>query len=349
MTDSNQRQEQLQCCIDGLLLSSHTAEWSAHLPFHVERVVGPNNNTILAKSGCCPDILKYLGSEFRGCKVYFPTTLYNPSNGFSTLGARTVTPTDWDRLRVDLSRATMQNGGYHLISNGYTLPNSRKLLCQHGRCYQKNRSYNGPGRQPDAGGLYRKSSFVDDRRKNSRGPNGTKMARRTKTGRQVTRDSLCQFRLTIKRDDTGFYLHNTGRSPPKHRSHPQLDANQVPTQSRLLPTEVLDTIHALNSVNACTGIGRDVALKKYNTVMSLQQLRYLQGFSSPSFEEGIDNGGYHGKVTPILMEALRNVEATLNAIEFEGVAYLWATLFHAMRKHTNVEKHRMVDGGLTDS
>lgn len=293
---SNQRQDDLQNLIDHLLESA-CKDWSAPLPFHIESVVGPLGNEVLSTPGLCPDILQYLGPSFLGCKVFFSKSVYNPSNGF-TIGSKGEAATSWDQLRKDLCRATLKHGGFLLISNGYSdassSAGSRKLICQHAKNYQKKtRSCNKPG-QHQSNDLvvanYRISSFVNDRKKNSRGPSGSKMARRTNTVRPLSSctSSLgtrtnCRFRIIIKCEkDKGFYLHNTRRSTsiPIHTNHVRLDADQKTIPTRLLSPEILDTVRTLNSVHACKGIGRDVALKKHNTILSLQQIRYLQGFTT---------------------------------------------------------------------
>ena len=169
--------EQLQNVIDKLELSLYD-EWTSPLPFPIERIVGPNDNVIGGSLMVVnPDILQYLAPSFSGCRMYFSKHDYNPANGFKSSDRSPNTATDWDRLRTDLCRATYQYGGFHLISNGYSKggkSKSRKLVCKQSRRYIKSTKHDGPGHEAEGVDCYRESSFVNDRKKNSRGVEGLK-------------------------------------------------------------------------------------------------------------------------------------------------------------------------------
>ena len=107
--------------------------------------------------------------------------------------------------------------GFNLICNGSTAVGyDRVLKCSH---------YNPQDKQQqtaDRTGDYRKSSLNNDRRANTRGPEGKSTKRRTTSAKATCPADCCRFRHTMKFDPylNTFYLDlNRTKYSRQHTNH----------------------------------------------------------------------------------------------------------------------------------
>lgn len=168
--------------------------WHAPIPFPISRLVLDHKLVVIDTPTDLADILNppiHPSLIWNTCQIYFSREHFDPSTAYD------VTNSSFLLLSQQLSMVCLKSG-FCLVSSGCTKKGAtnRRILCQQGRIYKAQTSPDTT--DPEAETVkFRKSSFIDDRRLNSRS-NGKKLPRRTATVRPLITDCKCSFSLTIK-------------------------------------------------------------------------------------------------------------------------------------------------------
>ena len=118
---------------------------------------------------------------------------------------------------------------------------------------------------------YRSSDIVNDKR-NSRGPSGKSMIRRTTS---VVRDHSCPFGFTVRWDHIGFYVSLEKSSGcPLHQYHAPSD-NVFSVRTRLLADDERETLDHLAASCCTTGVGGSYIRSKLGRYMSKGKVAYI--------------------------------------------------------------------------
>ena len=257
--------------VDSLLQEKVVNPWHAPIPFPVSRITIDNKVTVVDNPYLCEDILN--PSVLKCCKgttsqVFFCPQTYSPQYAF------TKDSTDsFSKLSRDLCKACFDQG-FQIISDGSTGKGraNRRFKCQQGKIY------NGAKLKNNTETNFRKSSFIDDTRLNSRA-NGNSLPRRTSTLRPTESSCRCSFEFTIKVSDEGFYIElRTGRDM-NHYNHRcvVLLPGKLGLTKRILSEKQLALIDSINASNCTAAVARNAIFGNDKLLLSLDQVLYLRG------------------------------------------------------------------------
>jgi hypothetical protein len=238
-------------------------------------------------------------------------------------------PPDFLTLKKDIERAALEqhneNGSmqFPLFSNGASggVANTRRFRCAASinRVNTKRQTALAIKRH-ELKHTYRQSDIINDR-KNSRGPTGKSMIRRTNS---VVSDKSCTFGFTLRWDEIGFYisLEKLGGCP-FHRYHaPSNNAYSIPT--RFLADDERQTLNHLAASCCNTGVGGAYIRSKLGRYMSKGKVAYVYSQSKPERLGIVDNDDSSPKSE--YDHLTRYFEST------KEIAYtvLWDVIPHAM-------------------
>jgi hypothetical protein len=189
-------------------------------------------------------------------------------------------PPDFLILKKDIENAALQedkeNGGsqFPLFSNGGSggCKYTRRFHCA--ACINRmntKKHIAQTKKREELKHTYRHSDIINDRR-NSRGPGGKSMIRRTTS---VVSNKSCTFGFTVRWDDIGFYVSLEKKSGcPFHCYHaPSNNAYPIPT--RLLSDDERQTLDHLAASCCTTGVGGAYIRSKLGRFMSKAKVAYL--------------------------------------------------------------------------
>lgn len=181
-------------------------EWSSPLYF-------PDDN------GEMRDITQFSYKQYKRTVIhgaqherhYFCKTKYPTEGGLSGEGFK--------KLSLDIQRAAVLSG-FTIYKNGK--PPISYLGIENAQQYSCCRSlrYKSQQKKSTVGTPYRVRTTVNDRR-NSRGPEGIKMCRRTSSKRPLDASHVCKYKFFVHYDINGFYVV-PGIGNTSHRHHSKL-------------------------------------------------------------------------------------------------------------------------------
>lgn len=262
---------QLQDALDTALIDLNS--WTVGIPFSVRYP------TPFSSEEDHEDILAFLDIKYSGQKIYFSSKYNHAPISFvkEHIG--------WKQLLNDLERQGMQASGLNLVGNGGGV--QRRVI----KCGQGFRRYQGTKQQEQHSPSklkYRHETIHGDR-KNSRGATGKMMPRKSRTKRALDNSCLCPFVFTIKFDEFGFYMLG-GYGEARHRNHPKLCKRECSVPTRLICPNEKDILISLGVAKANDGVGRNVHFSRSGYVIPRSQVRYINGFRSPSNDDpDLDN------------------------------------------------------------
>ena len=120
---------------------------------------------------------------------------------------------------------------------------------------------------------YRVTKSCNDRL-NSRGPEGRKMNRRSRTSRPDKKDKCCPFFICIAYDCNGFFVKNS-LGCPSHFGHPKIDKGNTFCSLRRLSKEERLIAKSVIDADANKSIVRNVLAKRTGQTVSLSACHYL--------------------------------------------------------------------------
>ncbi|KAI2512498.1 hypothetical protein MHU86_1951 [Fragilaria crotonensis] len=300
--DDETNSQSIQEAVDCAVASFKQGTWASSLMFHGS-VIPVTETYCQALHGphmSC-NIMDYTNSiVYSSSKFVFDATQYpcppcpSPSNAFPR------TPFSdspgWSNLKSDIQKAAINNG-FVLFSNGGAKGNIKRFCCKHNGVYRKNQlliNTAGVGKNQvsarNAPVVYRKSTLTNDRR-NSRGPAGLKLPKRTTTARPLKKADKCSFNLTISTDGSNFFMKG-GIGSSLHCGHPQLNPEQLLMSSCVLKSAEREDIRCMAAAHASPAVARNFLMKKTmrsvvagstplstSTILSRRQIAYVQGMS----------------------------------------------------------------------
>jgi hypothetical protein len=201
------------------------------------------------------DLLQFTKKMWVGRKFYFSVVKY-PINGTeSTLkSSKTL-------LTKDLQRAALSQGGYIIISNGTRKNKSGEVMQL--RCSASKVYSNKKGKaSKKASCEYHPSSLHNDR-KNTRGPEGKNIVRRTNTTTTTTcavkKELTCKMFFAVSWDRAGFFF-SAGNGCANHNDHIQLNRNETLFPKRLIESLERDVTESCGKSDVALLRGRQGAL-----------------------------------------------------------------------------------------
>jgi MULE transposase domain len=193
-------------------------------------------------------------------------------------------PPDFLILKKDLENAALQDnneeeeigsGQFPLFSNGSSggCLRTRRFHCAGciNRANTKRNMALSKKRQ-ELKHTFRCSDIINDKKRNSRGPGGKSMIRRTTS---VVSNRSCTFGFTVRWDEIGFYVSLEKKSGcPLHTFHsPANNAYSIPT--RLLADDEQETLDHLAASCCTTGVGGSYIRSKLGRFMSKGKVAYI--------------------------------------------------------------------------
>jgi hypothetical protein len=283
--------ESLQKAIDEL--KNDLQSWDALIAFPVVLPVLPGMPATLSY---CNNLLEYTKSKYKGQKVYFCQSKYPLHDG-------------WEVLKNDLESAALEQGSAIISNGGGTgkARNSKKLICKCGRVYQRGLT------DKDKVKTFRNGSLHSDR-KNSRGPNGKRMPRRTSSMRPDNANSVCRMSFTIKWDKNGYYLY-CGYGNIKHTNHVKLAGKHMTFPKRLVADAERDVVESIGAAKALHAVARNVHFQRTGRLLSHSQVRYMHNMAEKiTMALSVDGSS-------INIDALSDSERMFEHFKLHGVNY----------------------------
>ena len=204
------------------VISAELKCWESQLPFLIHEYGTPLSDHTMVQQ----DLLQFTKKMWVGRKFYFSIVKYPIDGTKSTLkSSKTL-------LTKDLQRAALSQGGYIIISNGTRKNKSgeviMRLRCNASKVYSNKKEK----ASKKASCEYRPSSLHNDR-KNTRGPEGKNMMRRTNTTCAVQKELACKMFFAVSWDRAGFFF-SAGNGCANHNDHIQLNRNETQIPNRLI-------------------------------------------------------------------------------------------------------------------
>ena len=299
MRQDEEKNESIAKVVDCAVARFIQATWASSLILHGSIIsVNETYCPILHGPHLPCNIMDYTNATvYSSSKFVFDATQYPcPPTGSSSFAKATPSSpfsgSGWSNLKSDIQKAAINNG-FVLFSNGGEKENRKRFCCNHNVIYRGNQLLGSTcgGKDERTSGstvVYRKSTLTNDRR-NSRGPAGLKLPKRTTTARPLKKVDKCSFSLTICTDGSNFFMKG-GIGSSLHCGHPQLYPEQLLMSSCLLKSAEKEDIHCMAAAHASPAVARNFLMKKYvdpaapkhtlsTTNLSRRQVAYIQGMS----------------------------------------------------------------------
>ena len=198
----------------------------------------------------------------RFCPIKYPVKQGFDGDAFKELSI------DIGRVAIDNGFQIAKNGNYPFTSNKKVKLFAKRFSCIHSSTYRGNTKYR-------ASLEYRNHTYHSDR-KNSRGPHGSTMCRRSNTLRSYCKHTSCSFFFLVSHDDVSFYIVN-GLGNVQHCYHSQLSKEVLSYPPRLLKDTEKGLIKDLHNANANKGLMRNVIYEKTGQMLTLDNMSYVSG------------------------------------------------------------------------
>lgn len=196
-------------------------------------------------------------------KIYLDPKKYNPhGKGFGSDA--------WEDLWTSLKQKA-NDKGYNLFigeSERKGKKPFKKLKCTCGILYHSQQCL---VLAPN----YRITTAHNDR-KNSRGPHGQSMVRRSNTKRPKEKEKQCPFHLVVAVDDHGFYFKS---GSAQHEHHPKNQDPKLTLQGKHLSKKDKGDIQELNEIGGNFGLCQNLVYKRQRVMLSRDSMRYVAGLS----------------------------------------------------------------------
>ena len=167
------------------------------------------------------------------CPVKFPT-----SGGFKGIGFRNLVKTFIQKAKEN---------GVNIIQKGfykYRGTEMSQITCSRSESYRGNTSER-------AESTYRNFSFHNDK-KNSRGRQGKRESRRTRTSHALVNQNRCEFRILINIDTNNGFFVVPGRGNVYHTNHPRCGCNSFKMSTKFLSQRNIDLIKDMHASQSST-------------------------------------------------------------------------------------------------
>lgn len=137
---------------------------------------------------------------------------------------------------------------------------------------------------------FRQDQVVNSDKGGRRHGDGTRgsaksMSRRGSSKKAKEGEDTCKFRIVIKWDKYGFYLHQAAGCP-YHNGHPEYGHQDLALPTRLVPEVERQMMVDLHNINAGAGVGRNYLLQRLGQFLPMTSIRYIQDPSLPQLEPG---------------------------------------------------------------
>jgi hypothetical protein len=289
MRQDEETNESIAKVVDSAVVRFMQATWASSLILHGSIISVTETYCPILHGPHLPcNIMDYTNKTvYSSSKFVFDATQYPcPPTGSSSFASATPSSpfsgSGWSNLKSDIQKAAINNG-FVLFSNGGEKENRKRFCCNHNVIYRGNERTSGT-----TAVVYRKSTLTNDRR-NSRGPAGLKLPKRTTTARPLKKVDKCSFSLTICTDGSNFFMKG-GIGSSLHCGHPQLYPEQLLMSSCLLKTAEKEDIRCMAAAHASPAVARNFLMKKnvdpaapkptlLTTNLSRRQVAYIQGMS----------------------------------------------------------------------
>ena len=135
---------------------------------------------------------------------------------------------------------------------------------------------------------FRDTYLVNNKKKGQRvgsKKGGKNLQRRTNS--VILPQTPCPFaHIKVKVDSVGFYISLWGNSgEPYHQGHPRFRPDSLPTQKSSLTAVAVDDIMHVNNATVNNGTSREFVLSKFETYLSLNQIRYLNNLKGEEYSD----------------------------------------------------------------
>jgi hypothetical protein len=191
--------------------------------------------------------------ERKSTQVFFCSQTYNPQHAFAKDATNSLS-----KLSRDLCKVCFDHG-FQIYSDGCTGskgPPNHCYKCQQGRIY---RGMKLMKKEASEKIQYCNSSFIDDKRLNSRA-NGKTLPRRTSTARPIDKSCKCTFAIVIKVADAGFYLDIPYGKAMNHCYHRRVVPSEYGLPKRLLSEKQMSLIDLINASNCTIAVAQNTIL-----------------------------------------------------------------------------------------
>ena len=233
-TNENRQLQQIRDEIDALH-HVNTDKWKSIIPME------PNDYSNKALSNL--DALQFAGkgSPFgHNSPKFFCPIMYPTSGGFEGDGFRNL-------IKTFILRA--KENGANIIQKGfykYRGTAMAQITCSRSESYRGNFS-------DRADSTYRNFSFHNDK-KNSRGRQGKRESRRSRTSRALVNQDRCDFRILVNIDYKNGFFVVPGRGNVYHKNHPKCGCNSFKMSTKQLSQCNIDLIKDMHNSQSSSSI-----------------------------------------------------------------------------------------------
>ena len=255
---ANMINDMVLCLQQGIdVISAELKCWESQLPFLIHEFGTPLSDHTMVQQ----DLLQFTKKMRVGQKFYFSIVKYRIDGTKLTLKSSKIL------LTKDLQRAALSQGGYIIISNGTRKNKSgeviMRLRCNASKVYSNKKEK----ASKKASCEYRPSSLHNDR-KNTRGPEGKNMVRRTNTTSCAVKKELAyKMFFAVSWDQAGFFF-SAGNWCADHNNHIHLNQNETRFPSKLIESLERDVIESCRKANALNSTGRNVNFVRTGALLS---------------------------------------------------------------------------------
>ncbi|KAG7341732.1 SWIM zinc finger domain protein [Nitzschia inconspicua] len=248
--------------IDAAVAALKVQKWTATLPFS-GFLCKPTDDVLMASFQDLHDLFSFTQTIYKGFIVRFDPQTFPVVPGGVAKNIDSI-----KKLFDALMCASHHHGFSQLVSHNQNTAGRKYLCCANFQIHRQNTATKA------AVGELRQSTLVCDR-KNSRGPKGQSLPKRTSTSKATNSKETCKVKLAFDADSVSMFLV-CGIGESQHEGHLPRYAIDMATRKRIVPAAATD--FQKMSANHNIGPGKTAAMveEEFGLHLTRRQVAQMQ-------------------------------------------------------------------------
>ncbi|KAG7358240.1 hypothetical protein IV203_014827 [Nitzschia inconspicua] len=248
--------------IDVAVAALKVQKWTATLPFS-GFLCKPTDDVLMASFQDRHDLFSFTQTIYKGFIVRFDPQTFPVVPGGVAKNKDSI-----KKLCDALMCASHHHGFCQLVSHNQHTAGRKYLCCANFQIHRQNTATKA------AVGELRQSTLVCDR-KNSRGPKGQSLPKRTNTSKATNSKETCKVKLAFDADSVSMFLV-CGIGESQHEGHLPRNAIDMATRKRIVPAAATD--FQKMSANHNIGPGKTAAMveEEFGLHLTRRQVAQMQ-------------------------------------------------------------------------